>query len=97
MKIGPWSNTNVAGEIDRFVLDDKNPDPALRKRTLNGLQIIFDLSQTGDHRWKGNIYDQNSGKINKCTLTLADHNTPKLRGYIGFSLFGRTEVWTGEQ
>jgi uncharacterized protein (DUF2147 family) len=77
--------------------DDKNPDPALRQRPLLGLQIVHDLRTTGDNKWKGRIYDPNSGKTYKCTITLADENTLKLRGYIGISLLGRTEVWTRER
>ena len=75
-------------------LDDKNPEPGLRERPLLGLKIIHDLRAAGDQRWKGRIYDPNSGKTYQCTVTLADDNTLKLRGYVAVSLLGRTEVWT---
>jgi len=42
----------------------------------------------------GRIYNPESGKTYKCTLTLLDDNTLKLRGYKGISLLGGTEVWT---
>lgn len=74
--------------------DVHNPDPALRDRPLHGLQIIRDMSQNGSNRWKGLIYDPNSGKTFNCTLTMVDDNTLRLRGYVGISLFGRTETWT---
>ena len=75
-------------------LDQHNPDPELRTRPLTGIQIITDLQQRSDTKWQGNIYDPNSGKTYKCTLKLTDADTLKLRGYLGVSLFGRTEVWT---
>ena len=75
--------------------DDRNPDPALRTRKLDGLTIMTGFEYDGEGRWKnGTIYDPNSGKTYKCTLTLIDANTVKIRGYIGVSLFGRSETWT---
>ena len=41
----------------------------------------------------GTIYDPKSGKTYSCKMTI-DGNKLKIRGYIGISLFGRTEVWT---
>ena len=76
-------------------LDDRNPDPALRTRKLDGLTIMTGFEYDGDGRWKnGTVYDPNSGKTYRCTLTLVDPNTVKIRGYIGVSLFGRSETWT---
>ena len=75
--------------------DDKNPDPALRERPLDGLTIMRGFDYAGDGRWTGGtIYDPNSGKTYKSTLTLVDADTLKVRGYIGVSLFGRSDTWT---
>ena len=73
---------------------DKNPDPELRDRPLLGLQIIHSLRQSKNGKWKGRIYNPNSGNTYKCTFTLVDDNTLKPRGYKGISLLGGTEVWT---
>ncbi len=49
----------------------------------------------GEDRWTGGeIYDPNSGNTYKGTMRLIDRNTLKLRGYIGISLFGRSDTWT---
>ncbi len=89
---------SIAGSPDdreRSDKDELNPDPALRDRPLLGLTIMDGFTAAGDGRWKsGKIYDPNSGKTYKCKLTLVDANTLELRGYIGISLFGRTETWT---
>jgi uncharacterized protein (DUF2147 family) len=75
--------------------DDRNPDPALRDRPLDGLTIMQDFEYDGDGRWtNGTVYDPNSGKTYRCTITQVDNNTLKIRGYIGVSLFGRSETWT---
>ena len=75
--------------------DNLNPDPALRDRLLLGLTIMDGFTYAGGGKWKsGRIYDPNSGKTYKCRLTLVDEDTLELRGYIGFSLLGRTETWT---
>jgi uncharacterized protein (DUF2147 family) len=75
--------------------DDRNPDPALRNRRLDGLVIMSGFEHDGGRRWKnGTVYDPNSGRTYKCTITQIDDDTLKIRGYIGVSLFGRSETWT---
>lgn len=84
-----------SGERGPSDKDDLNPDPAVRDRLLLGLTIMDGFTYAGGGKWKnGRIYDPNSGKTYKCKLTLVDENTLELRGYIGFSLLGRTETWT---
>jgi uncharacterized protein (DUF2147 family) len=75
-------------------LDVENPDKALRSRALRGLTILTGFTADSVNRWTGGrVYDPNSGKTYKGTLTLIDSDTLKLRGFIGISLFGRTEFW----
>jgi uncharacterized protein (DUF2147 family) len=92
---------SIAGSADESAnrgpsdKDNLNPDPVLRDRLLLGLTIMDGFTYAGGGKWKnGRIYDPNSGKTYKCKLTLVDENTLELRGYIGFSLLGRTETWT---
>ena len=80
---------------DRPTTDIHNPDPALRNQLLIGLEIFSGFNYDGDGAWSGGfIYDPNSGKTYRCKLKLKDRNTLKLRGYIGISLLGRTDIWT---
>ena len=70
-------------------VDELNPDPALRDRPLLGLVILSGFERKSATKWvDGEVYDPNSGRTYKCTLTLVDQNTIKLRGYVGVSLFG---------
>ncbi len=82
----------MAGEIK---IDRMNPEPGLREREIVGLQIVDHLAYAGDGRWEGgSIYDPESGKTYKSRAAIADGGeTLKLRGYIGFSLLGRTSEW----
>lgn len=75
-------------------LDELNPDPALRTRPLRGLTILTGFVRDADGTWhNGRIYDPNSGKTYRGTITPVDANTLKLRGFVGISLFGRTDTW----
>ncbi|MES1190936.1 MAG: DUF2147 domain-containing protein [Steroidobacter sp.] len=76
-------------------LDSNNPDPAKRTLVLRGQVIMHDMKYDGDGQWSGGtIYDPDSGSTYKCKLQLRDDGALKVRGYIGFSLLGRTQIWT---
>jgi uncharacterized protein (DUF2147 family) len=76
-------------------LDSKNPDPSLRSRPIVGLLILRGFNYDEDNTWEdGKIYDPESGKDYSCELTLKDPNTLDVRGYIGFSMIGRSDIWT---
>jgi uncharacterized protein (DUF2147 family) len=75
-------------------VDNNNPDAALRKRSLCGLQIGHGFHLSGSTQADGGqLYDPKSGKTYSGTM-LSDGDRLKLRGYVGIRLFGRTEVWT---
>ena len=58
-----------------------------------GMVIVKDMKKDGDGYAGGTIMDPNSGKTYKCKMELADGNTLRVRGFIGVSLLGRTQVW----
>jgi uncharacterized protein (DUF2147 family) len=75
-------------------MDLENPDPNLRTRTQLGLQLIEGFSYVGEEKWEGGkIYNPEDGKKYRCKIWLDGNDRLKLRGYIGFSLLGRTETW----
>lgn len=84
-------NQGMAGKPK---VDRDNPDPALRGQPLLGLEILRDFEYE-DQQWRGGtIYDPKKGKTYKCKITLGDDGKLNVRGYIGFSLLGRTTEWT---
>ncbi|MDB5030549.1 DUF2147 domain-containing protein [Mucilaginibacter sp.] len=74
--------------------DKKNPDAALKSRPELGLELLKDFIFDGDNVYvDGTIYDPKSGKTYSCKMTI-DGNKLKIRGYVGISLLGRSEIWT---
>jgi uncharacterized protein (DUF2147 family) len=75
--------------------DVKNPKQELRNTELVGLVILSGFKFNGDDMWEdGTIYDPREGKTYSCKMTLNDASELSIRGYVGISLFGRSEVWT---
>lgn len=75
-------------------VDRKNPDTSLQGRPIIGLPLIQGFKYAGDNVWSdGTIYDPDSGKLYSCKLTLMMDGSLRVRGYVGISLFGRTEIW----
>ena len=73
--------------------DKQNPDVSLRNRPLCGLVIGTGFHPTdADHLTDGHLYDPKTGRTYRGTITAAG-DTLQLHGYIGISLFGRTEIW----
>jgi uncharacterized protein (DUF2147 family) len=72
--------------------DRKNPDSRLRTRPVIGLQVLSDY-QFKRGAWRGKLYDPGSGSTFSSYLKLDRDGNLRLRGYIGFSLFGKTEVF----
>ena len=74
--------------------DKNNSDKTLQSRPDLGLELLKDFTFDGDDVWDdGTIYDPKNGKTYSCKMTL-DGNSLRIRGYVLFSIFGRTEVWT---
>jgi len=75
-------------------LDKNNPNTDLKSKPLIGSQILRDFVYDDGEWTNGHIYDPENGKEYKSYMKLKDRYTLSLRGYIGFSLLGRTEIWT---
>mgnify|MGYP002777001249 CR=1 FL=1 len=74
--------------------DINNPDEAKRNHSLKGLENMRGFEYKGDNKWEGGqIYDPKNGSDYSCEMALTDANTLEVRGFIGVSLFGRTDVW----
>jgi len=75
-------------------VDKNNPDDAKKKTPLLGLQNLRGFVYEGNKKWvDGQIYDPENGSDYSCKMELTDDNTLEVRGFIGVSLFGRTDVW----
>ena len=74
-------------------MDKNNPDPQKQTAPLLGLSMLKSFTFDGSEWEDGTIYDPENGKTYSCTITMKDGKLI-VRGYIGISLIGRTQVWT---
>ncbi len=74
--------------------DRNNPDPSLRSRRVEGLEVLWGLRRGAGDTWNGGtIYDPGSGSTYTCTLGFDGPDRLRLRGYLGIPLLGRTTTW----
>jgi uncharacterized protein (DUF2147 family) len=75
--------------------DDKNPSAALRSRPVCGIELMNGFKPAGANEWEdGHIYSADEGTTYSAEMTLKDPNTLKVRGFVGISLFGKSQIWT---
>lgn len=81
-------------ETNKPKVDKKNEDEKLRTRPILGMVNLRDFKFIKNKLWEeGKIYDPKSGEDYSCTIKLVNENTIEVRGYVGISLFGRTDTW----
>ncbi len=75
--------------------DVKNPDPALRDRFVNGLQILRFAGEPDGSGTYGEcrIYDPKRGDDYRCRVRLESPDLLRIRGYLGITLIGKTTRW----
>lgn len=76
--------------------DRYNPKEDLRGKKLVGLKLLFNFEYESNNLWKdGTIYDPESGKTYKSIMKLSTNGKKlEVRGYLGISLIGRSQIWT---
>jgi uncharacterized protein (DUF2147 family) len=63
-----------------------------------GMIILNNMRKTGEEYSGGEILDPENGNIYSCRIRMVeDGRQLEVRGFIGISLFGRTQVWVREQ
>ena len=94
----------LVGNVMKVLRSKKGPNPLcdqcsgdLKNKPVNGMEILKGMKPHG-HSWSGGtILDPKSGDTYRCTMKVIDGGAKlKVRGYIGFALFGRTQVWLRE-
>jgi|SRR5579862_3245593 len=85
----------IVGGNDPDRLDTNNPDPALRAEHLQGHVIMQGMHYLGEGHWStGTIRDPNNGHVYKCRLQLLSPERLQVRGFLGISVLGRSQIWT---
>lgn len=92
-------NGKLYGRIERLLLPEDqgkvcvNCKGKQKNQPIEGLIIVNGLTQEGEAWTDGEIMDPANGKSYDCTMRLDDANTLNVRGFLGFSFLGRTQVW----
>ena len=87
------------GRIERLLLPEdqgkicSNCKGKDKDQPIEGLIIVKGLSNDGNEWTAGDILDPANGKSYDCTIKLDDANTLNVRGFLGFSFLGRTQIW----
>ena len=93
---------SLVGTIDKlFPKPGKDPNPVCDKcegdkkdKPILGMMILWGLTKYGDEWSGGYILDPKNGKTYKCKVKVeGTGGTLTVRGYIGFSLLGRSQTW----
>ena len=87
-----WGNKVVEADGKTSKKDSKNPDEKLRTRNIIGIVNLKNLKFDDGNYVDGEIYDPPSGKTYACKAWM-ENGKLNLRGFIGFSLLGRTAIW----
>jgi uncharacterized protein (DUF2147 family) len=92
----------VSGTVMRVLRSSQGEHPVCQackgprhNQAVVGMTVVWGLKQEGDKPvWAGgSVLDPGNGQTYKCKVTLRDANTLEMRGYLGISLLGRTQVW----
>lgn len=95
---------NVSGNTLSGKIDQVFPEPgdtgicskcpgAFKNKPIKGIQFVWGLKDKGNGEWDGgHILDPKTGKVYRAKMTLKGDKL-YVRGYMGFSMLGRTQVW----
>ena len=92
-------NDKLYGKIEKLLLDEDKGEICInckgseKNQPIEGLVILKGLTKDGNSWTNGKILDPANGKEYDCTLTLSGPTKLKVRGFIGFSFLGRTQIW----
>jgi len=73
-------------------VDDKNPNPALKKRPMIGLTLFSGMQPSGPNKWSGQIYNADDGSNYASSVSVAGPDTLRVEGCVGALCGG--ETWT---
>jgi uncharacterized protein (DUF2147 family) len=90
----------LKGQITEL-LNPEEPNPvcdeckgSLKDKPIEGMTFVWGLTKDGDEWSGGKILDPGNGKEYKAKLELIENGSKlSVRGFIGFALIGRTQVW----
>lgn len=73
-------------------VDDKNPNPALKKRPMIGLALFSAMQRVAANKWSGQIYNADDGGTYASSISVVGPDTLRVDGCVGALCGG--ETWT---
>jgi uncharacterized protein (DUF2147 family) len=73
-------------------VDDKNPNPGLRKRPMIGLPLFSGMQPSAPGKWSGQIYNADDGGTYTSSISATGPDTLRVEGCVGALCGG--ETWT---
>ena len=68
-----------------------------KNKPIRGLVIMRNMKKVADEWTGGDILDPDNGFLYRCRFRMVENGTKLvLRGYLGFSLIGRSQTWIRE-
>jgi uncharacterized protein (DUF2147 family) len=78
---------------DAVKICDKCSDER-KGKAVTGMVVVRRMKKDGDEYTGGDILDPKNGSVYRCKMRLVDQGRKlSVRGYLGFSLFGRSQTW----
>ena len=75
-------------------MDENNPNPAMRSRSVIGMPILLSMKKVEPNRWDGEVYNAENGKTYTSRISLVKADVLRIDGCILGGLFCGGENWT---
>lgn len=93
--------TGLEGRVTKILHSERGPNPLCEEcpgkrkgQPIEGMVILWEMKKKAPGQYSGgHILDPARGKVYKARLSLREDGKLEVRGFIGISLLGRTQVW----
>jgi uncharacterized protein (DUF2147 family) len=99
------NNGELIATIEKGLLPDDSPNDlcdkcegARKNKPIIGMVMMDGMRAKGDAYEGGHILDPDNGKVYNCKIKLDSTGKQlEVRGFIGISLIGRSQIWVREE
>lgn len=101
VEIYETTNGSLAARVAEILSSDRGPNPVCDKcegerkgKPVKGMVMMWGVRKKGDAWEGGQILDPATGKVYSVKIRPVEGGQKlEVRGFLGFSLLGRTQVW----
>ncbi|TWI12551.1 DUF2147 domain-containing protein [Aerolutibacter ruishenii] len=101
VEIYETANGSLAARVAEILHSDRGPNPVCDKcegerkgKPVKGMVMMWGVKKKGDNWEGGQILDPATGKVYSVKVRPIEGGSKlEVRGFMGFSLLGRTQVW----